>query len=428
MGIKGFLKILIGVTLFMATATLTAQAEYLDLPPIPNATRSAPTQCLIPDDPRNENIDVNGLIAGIDKKMHRHSKFKGVVLVAHGSTVLFEKGYGKITYAKDQPPVSFDGNTRVLLASMTKQFTAALVLKEIEKNQMNLSDSIRRYIPEGPQSWEPVTIAQLLTHTSGFKTDYIDRPAAVSTNSQDDILAYILKKMKPSKPVVPSRSQRHRRQQTGDDPQYKYNNVNYFLLGIALERINPGKHLEDLVKEEITDPLCMTRSGVISPTSERANGRKYNSDLMPQGNNPASYFAVVNMYSSADDLNKWIWALLEKQIVLSPEMVREMTTAQPHTLYKGSYYGYGFHISSAWGSPLLWHTGHLIDHTTLIRHFMGSHVTLILLTNKNESKSHPWIAPLAQEIMNVVFTYVPRESQEEVITASTVGQNNQGRR
>jgi CubicO group peptidase (beta-lactamase class C family) len=430
MGQLNGLKILLCITLLSATS----RAENFALPPIPTTLSFSSSS--------QENFDVANFVMTVDQRIkkvnevyhryHPKKEFQGAVLIARGSTVLFDVGYGNFT--KDVP---YDGDTPILLGSTTKQFTAALVLKEVEKGKMSLEASIRRYfpnkpcvpnttcIPNTPPNWENVTVAMLLTQTSGFLLDYIKNKGVVGTNSQDKILSYIIRNVKSLPAIRNSKT------------PFRYDNANYFLLGKAVENVNGGRPLAELVAEEITDPLHMKNSAMIDPNSKGIHGKLYAPDLLPAANNPASYFAVGNMYSSTNDLFKWIWGLVNKQVVHDPVMLSKMLSAQPKTdhYWKGFHtdngqtnkYGYGLHVSIQGGRLVDWHTGHLTGHTTLVKHYrcneetsengcedQENQMTIIVLTNTDE---YP-VFKLADEAMDVVFKLVP-ETNDRMQTAST---------
>src|SRR6185503_2238753 len=90
------------------------------------------------------------------------SGFTGVVLVARGDTVILHRAY----FPRGAKPIGT--GTRFNIASMTKGFTAAAILKLREAGKLSLDDSIARFLPNAPPDKRDITITQLLTHTSGI--------------------------------------------------------------------------------------------------------------------------------------------------------------------------------------------------------------------------------------------------------------------
>jgi len=98
--------------------------------------------------------------------------FMGSVLVARGDKVLFSKGYGFANLEWDIPNTP---DTKFRIGSLSKQFTAVLILKLEEQGKLSVSDPLKKYIPDAPAAWDNITLFHLLTHTSGLP-DYTNLP------------------------------------------------------------------------------------------------------------------------------------------------------------------------------------------------------------------------------------------------------------
>src|SRR5262245_14001561 len=99
-------------------------------------------------------------------RVQTDSGFAGVVLVAHGDTVLLERAYQASNVGRLTAHSSFN------VASMTKAFTAVAVLILRQANRLSLDDSIARFFANAPADKRAITIRQLLTHTSGLQGNY----------------------------------------------------------------------------------------------------------------------------------------------------------------------------------------------------------------------------------------------------------------
>ena len=106
------------------------------------------------------------------RSLAAEQKFQGAVLLARDGQPLFRKSYG---LANAEWDIANTPETKFRLGSITKQFTAALILQLVEQGKLSLTDSIRKYYAEAPAAWEPVTIHHLLTHESGIPS-YTDAP------------------------------------------------------------------------------------------------------------------------------------------------------------------------------------------------------------------------------------------------------------
>jgi CubicO group peptidase (beta-lactamase class C family) len=91
--------------------------------------------------------------------------FMGTVLVTDGNQVLLDKGYGMAVLEWN---ISNTPDTKFRLGSVTKQFTAALVLLMQQDGKLNINDPVSKYLPDAPKTWEKITLANLLGHTSGI--------------------------------------------------------------------------------------------------------------------------------------------------------------------------------------------------------------------------------------------------------------------
>jgi CubicO group peptidase (beta-lactamase class C family) len=96
--------------------------------------------------------------------------------VAKDSDILLDKGYGKAVVEWNIPD---SPNVKVMIGSMTKQFIAALVFLEQEDGKLSVDDPIRKYLPDSPATWDKITVADLLHHTSAGSKTIPRRPWAV---------------------------------------------------------------------------------------------------------------------------------------------------------------------------------------------------------------------------------------------------------
>ena len=127
-------------------------------------------------------LEAEGPASKIDKTLNfltERESFTGSVLVARNGEVLLSQGYGLADLGKDLPNTP---QTKYRIGSLTKQFTAMAILMLKAQNKLKIQDSICRFIPECPATWQDITIHHLLTHTSGI-TDFIGFPDYDTTKS-----------------------------------------------------------------------------------------------------------------------------------------------------------------------------------------------------------------------------------------------------
>jgi D-alanyl-D-alanine carboxypeptidase len=165
------------------------------------------------------------------------------ILVSRHGQVVLKKGYGMASLEYDIP---IGPATVFRLASLTKVFTSAAVFMLVERGRVNLDDDIRKYLPDFPGRSGTITVANLLSHTSGLG-EYIDRP----DNMQWVRNEYTLNEL------IASFKDKERMFAPGEKDVYC--NSNYILLGAIIERVS-GSSFGEFIRTRIFEPLGMKNS------------------------------------------------------------------------------------------------------------------------------------------------------------------------
>jgi CubicO group peptidase (beta-lactamase class C family) len=247
---------------------------------------------------------------------HRLNLFNGTVLVAQKGKIVFEKSYGfaNIEWKVPNTPI-----TKFRIGSISKQFTAMLIMQLKQQGKINLQSTISDYLP-----WYRkdigirVTIHHLLTHTSGLP-NYTNKPNWEKELARQNIdhKEFALKYCSDSLDFAPG---------TKKD----YSNTNYFLLGLIVETIT-GRSFEEILRKNILDVVGMKNTGIDYPDTiimNRAAGYDYNFDgyaNAPYINIASSTFGCGAMYSTAEDMQLWDNALRTDKL-LSEENKKIMFT------------------------------------------------------------------------------------------------------
>ncbi|SDL31133.1 CubicO group peptidase, beta-lactamase class C family [Salinimicrobium catena] len=336
---------------------------------------------------QNKAEEIDNLLS----KYHEYDQFNGSVLVADGGEVVFSDGYGMANMEYDIPNTP---ETKHRLGSITKQFTAALVLQLVEEGKLELDHPISTYLPnyEGPAA-DVVTIHHLLTHSSGIPS-YTSFPNFFQDHSRD-----------PSSPKEFVKTFSDSTLQFTPGEKFAYNNSGYFLLGHILEEVT-GKSYEQALKERIFDPLNMNNTGYDRHETilkNRASGYARTGD----GYKNAAYldmslpYAAGSLYSTVEDLYKWDRAL-DANEVLSEESKQLMFSSQ---IPAGkSQYGYGWMINkmpvgdTGDSIPMVAHGGGINGFNTLIVRFPKEDDLIVLLNNTGGAK----LSDLAMGINNIL--------------------------
>ena len=305
------------------------------------------------------------------------------VLVIQDGQAVVRRSYGM---ADLEAGVAATSHTNYRLASVSKQFTAAAVLLMIEDGKVHLDDRVRRWLPELPAVADPITVEHLLTHTSGL-VDYEDVMAADATEQVHD--ADVLQLL---------RTQDHTYFPPGQG--YRYSNSGYALLALIVEKAS-GKRYADVLRERIFLPLGMNDTVAyergVSEVAHRAFGYSFDNGAWHR-TDQSSTSAVLGdggIYSSIDDLAKWDAALYDQRLLKSESLRRAFA---PHTRTDDPdiEYGYGWRITG----QTLWHSGETIGFRNVIVRYPQHHLTVVVLTNRNDPEPYATakaIAALAME-------------------------------
>lgn len=300
----------------------------------------------------------------------RHDQFTGAILVARDGKPVISKAYGKANYELDVPNTP---DTVFQIASLTKQFTAAAILQLQEQGKLRTSDRVCQYLDDCPQAWQPITLRQLLTHTSGLK-NYSSLP------DWDEVLGR--KTYRPRELVDLFRTLPL---EFVPGTQFKYSNSGYVLLGLVIERAS-GRAYGTYLRDHIFAPLGMTHSvfdehrrlipgratGYYS-RGTRFIGTPYNLDQSTQ-------FASSGIAATTTDLFAWDQALYTTKL-LSQASRDEMFTANLNN------YAYGWQTGEKLGRRKLDHSGSSNGYSSYLLRFPDERVSVIVLSNSDRTSA-----------------------------------------
>ncbi len=284
----------------------------------------------------------------LDDYLSRLEKFgfSGAVIVARNGEVVLSKGYGLADRERNLP---FTPQTVSSTGSITKQFTAAAILKLEMQGKLKVEDSISKYFADVPENKKAITLHHLLTHTAGFRGDFGGR-------DDDPIERDALVRRVLETPLEAAPGER-----------YEYSNEGYSLLGAIVEIVS-GMPYEEFLSKNLFGPARMTRTGYLKPDWASATVAMGYSDegrwgtILRRGwreDGPGWYLrANGGIHSTAEDMYRWHRALEGDQI-LSAEVKKKLFA--PHVAEDPSgrsHYGYGWAISTTpRGTRLVAHNG-----------------------------------------------------------------------
>lgn len=277
--------------------------------------------------------------------------FSGVILITQKGKTKYKKAFGYSNFEKKTPLTTKDN---FIIMSNSKQITAVLTLKEVEKGNIDLQSPVRKYLPDLPQGWaDTVTVHHLLNFSAGI-TD-IDKPLIFKPGSD-----------------------------------FKYGNTTYIMLGKIIEKVTGRRYIDvanDLFKElKMKNTFCFEQG----KTQNRVQGyRNTNNNFKfeetPIENNEK--VSAAGIISNVTDLNIWD-KLLHKGKILKPETYKLMTTysitAQHNAFGKEKIgYGYGVRISDNTPVKYIGHTGGGSGFVSFKVYFPETDVDVVVLENQS---------------------------------------------
>jgi CubicO group peptidase (beta-lactamase class C family) len=332
----------------------------LILPAVAAAALASPSvSAPAPPSPSAVSARLDAVVAAYASE-HR---FMGAVLVIDGDRVLLDRGYEMANLDWDIPNAP---DVKFRIGSLTKQFTAALVLLLQQDGKLSLSDTIGARLPDAPAAWSKITIAQLLHHTSGIPDFTHDPRFAVwsaSPRTPKEIMALVA-----GKPL--------------DFPtggKFAYSNTNYEILGAIIEKVS-GKTYGELLRSRLLDPLGLKDTGLdaddlilprraLGYARDDAGGLTY-----ARSESMTVPWAAGSMYSTTGDLARWDQALFGGK-ALSAASLAQMTTPG-----LGDY-GLGLDIARHAGEPIIWHNGGIEGFHSYLAWLPQRRLIVVVLSN-----------------------------------------------
>lgn len=297
------------------------------------------------------------------------SGFSGAVLVARGGEVVLHAGYGMADRERERP---FTADTVFTTGSITKQFTAAAILRLEEQGKLSVDDAIGRFFDEVPEDKQGITLHHLLTHTSGLIGDLGGDYEVLTRDALlDRALASTL--------------------QWAPGTRYDYSNLGYSLLGAVIELVS-GQSYERFLHEQLFIPAGMERTGYRIPRwapDEVATGyrgeERWGTPLEHPWAEDGPWWnlrANGGVLSTLGDLHRW-HRTLDGDTVLTEASRRKLFTPHvPEDEAESSHYGYGWALfTTVRDTRLAAHDGSNGYFYADFRRYMDEDVLILYVTN-----------------------------------------------
>ncbi len=319
------------------------------------------------------------------------------VAVVKDGDVLHSTTYG---YANLEWGCPITPDTVFCLASVTKPFTELAVLLLEEQGRLSIEEPVTTYLPEYQAIWQDITLAHLLTHTSGIKNyvalDHFWKELSRADRSPEELLALV----------------QHLPLEFAPGSRYSYSNSGYCLLGRVIEAVS-GMSYEAFLQSHIFQPLGMLHSRYMAHEPiipQRASGYEkadHGSIHVPYMSMTLPY-AAGSLGSTLEDLICWDRALREQRLV-STERYERMYAPVRLTSGRTENYGYGWAFTRYRGHKVAHHAGGVPGFSSFIGRFLDDDMALIILSNLDGFNA----GKLARKIADLVLK-IPGPGREPV--------------
>ena len=314
----------------------------------------------------------------IGKIMTRYNaigQFNGLILVAEHGKVIYEKAFGKASYEWD---INNALDTKMEIASITKTFTALMVMQLIEQGKIKLEGTIADYLIDyNGEKASQITVDHLLRHSSGLQRDIADFP--VTGNDFPDIVAKINEEFFSLEEQIHLIAKRALLFEPGT--KYSYSSDGYAVLGRIIEKVTRLSY-EQALQQLILDPLRLANTGYkdhYAVIAKKAQGYVKSYEGIKRGRQ-IGISPAGGMYSTLRDLFRWEQALYTDQLI-SQRSKDIIFTKTPYVVGYGWQISTNYFNSTADSITMIRCTGSLPGYNLLVVRFPQHRKTIILMEN-----------------------------------------------
>ena len=321
-----------------------------------NSTDQTENNSTPPEEDKVIMLDTEALSLKLKQMRAQYNVAGMAVAVTDGEKIIYSEGFGVDSVDNPDVPTSKDSVYRI--ASVSKTFTALVIMRLCEEGDLELDKPIINYIPDiqfsNPKANDTMTLRHLLTHTGGMPADDYMHAGSTDESTMNDVILETLPTLKLSS--LPG------------EGKYQYSTWGYNLIGCVASVVT-GKSLSQLVSEYILDPLDMTAttfsyevaSNLEQPLSQphiTSSGKHKVDKLLIN----TAFNAGAGLYSNTEDMCKFARFFLNGGVsdsgerVLAEEYLKMMTSMQIERS-DTSYYGFGVSANLFAGRYIYGHSG-----------------------------------------------------------------------
>lgn len=295
-----------------------------------------------------------------------------LAVIKDGQPVV-NKGYGLANVELNVPVTS---ETVIRLGSVSKQFFSTAIMKLVEEGKVTIEDPIHKFFPDAPETWRPIKVKNLLSHTSGLQRE---GPAYDNFKIQSDL------------DIIKSAYNLPLDYKTGE--KYQYCNLGYFMLAEIIKQVS-GMPWQDYVHDKLFVPAGMNNSYVtdfylIIPN--RASGYMHHHDTLVNADPMYAIRPSGGFLSTSSDMIKWEKTIREEKTILKKENWKKLW--QPFIKMSDKsdskeYYGFGWAIAEYKGHKIVVHGGSNSGFRSVFIRFVEDDLSIVILTNTSEANPH----------------------------------------
>jgi CubicO group peptidase (beta-lactamase class C family) len=341
------------------------------------------------------------LATRVDEYMTRLSAlgYTGGVLVVRNGKTVFERSYGMANRAAG---IAADTATVYNLGSITKQFTAAAILRLEEMGKLRTTDSVGRFLPNAPADKRGITLHQLLTHTAGFASDY--SPTDYEPTTRDEYVRRMFVATLKSKPGT----------------TFSYANSGYSLLAAIVEIVS-GKDYEIALRDLVLRPAGMLETGYKAPAWNPKriahgyqDGRDWGTIVDRIAMDGAPYWALRGnggLHTTLGDMAKWDAALNDARVFTDSSRRKFMTGYVNEGPEGRSQYAYGWAVMrTSRGTRLVTHNGGNGVFVAELLRFVDDRVTIFMTSTVSQNTASSAVRVVSAIVFGQPYDLPPLRS------------------
>nr|WP_255536313.1 serine hydrolase domain-containing protein [Pacificimonas pallii] len=328
--------------------------------------------------------------------------------VMKAGEVLHKRGYG---LANLEHGVPITGDTVFRIASVSKQFTAMSTIILANEGKISLDDDIRKYVPEIPDYGRPITIRNIINHTSGLR-DFLTLFFLKGYENHDFYMEPEFFEMLAS--------QKRLEFQPGE--KMSYTNTGYVLQAIIIERVT-GMSLAEYAKAKIFDPLGMKNTHFHDDVTRLVPGRAYGYSATKKGyavsGTPQELLGDGGVFTTIDDLARFngdfyrgkVWRDDIKSEMITPGRLNDGGKAE---YFPGVYYASGLIVGERRGVDYVRHAGQFAGFIADYIRFPQYELGIAALCNADNLAAPDFTAKVADLYLDDLYTKPAKKDSDDV--------------